>query len=272
MSFFEKLIELLKYVFLGFVQGFTEPIPVSSSGHLVIIQDLFGLVVEDLSFEIFLHFASLIAIIIIYWDDIIRLITNGYRYLFKKDQSGKEEFDFIIYLIIATIPAGVLGLLFEDQIGALFSTAKMVGISLIITGIALWMIKNLRGQKSEGELTLKDAIIVGLAQGVALIPGISRSGATLVAAMLLGMKQKTALRFSFLLFIPVSLGTTILSLDSFMSAQFTSQWLPYSIAFIVTGVATYYALRWFMNIMERGNLIYFSIYCFIAGTIAFFIL
>lgn len=272
MNFFDQLIEIIQYAFLGFVQGFTEPIPVSSSGHLVIIQDLFGLVVEDLSFEIFLHFASLIAIIIIYWDDIIRLAKNGFNYLFKKDQTGKKEFDFIIYLIVATIPAGVLGILFEDQIGALFSTAKMVGISLIITGIALWVIRNLRGRKSDGELTLKDAIIVGLAQGVALIPGISRSGATLVAAMLLGMKQKTALRFSFLLFIPVSLGSTILSLDSFLSEQFTSQWAVYSIAFIVSGVATFFALRWFMNIMARGNLIYFSIYCFIAGAIAFLIL
>lgn len=272
MTFFEQLIKIFQYMFLGFVQGFTEPIPVSSSGHLVMLQNIFGIKVEDLSFEIFLHFASLIAIIIIYWDDIVRLATNGYKYLFKKEQAAKEDFNFILYLIVATIPAGVLGLLFEDQIGQIFSTAKMVGISLIITGIALWIIRNLRGRKTDGELTFKDAVIVGLAQGIALIPGISRSGATLVAAMLLGMKQKTALRFSFLLFIPVSLGTTILSLDSFLSQQFLSQWPVYLIAFITAGVATFFSLRWFMNIMARGNLIYFSIYCFIIGTLAFLIL
>src|SRR5699024_9045606 len=136
MNFLDQLISILQYILLGFVQGFTEPIPISSSGHLVILQDLFGLKSTDLSFEIFLHFASLIAILIIYWDDIVRLATNGYRYLFKKDQSGKAEFDFIVYLVIATIPAGVLGVLFEDKIGEIFSTAKMVGISLIITGFA----------------------------------------------------------------------------------------------------------------------------------------
>lgn len=272
MNLFEKLMTIIQYVFLGFFQGFTEPIPVSSSGHLVMLQNIFGVKMEDLSFEILLHFASLIAIIIIYWDDIVRLASNGFKYLFKKEEAAKDDFNFILYLIVATIPAGVLGILFEDQIGQIFSTAKMVGISLIITGIALWVIRNLRGRKSDGELTLKDAIIVGLAQGVALIPGISRSGATLVAAMLLGMKQKTALRFSFLLFIPVSLGSTILSLDSFLSTEFLAQWPLYLIAFITAGVATFFSLRWFMNIMARGNLIYFSIYCFIVGTIAFVIL
>lgn len=272
MNFFERLMEIFQYLILGFAQGFTEPIPVSSSGHLVMLQTIFDIKVEDLSFEIFLHFASLIAIIIIYWEDIVRLATNGYKYLFNKDEEAKDDFNFILYLIVATIPAGVLGILFEDQIGEIFSTAKMVGISLIITGIALWVIRNLRGRKSDGELTFKDAVIVGLAQGVALIPGISRSGATLVAAMLLGMKQKTALRFSFLLFIPVSLGTTILSLDSFLSEQFISQWPLYLIAFITAGLATFFSLKWFMNIMSRGNLIYFSIYCFVIGAFAFLIL
>lgn len=272
MTFLDQLILIIQYIFLGFVQGFTEPIPISSSGHLVMIQDIFGLKGSDLSFEILLHFASLIAIVIIYWDDIVRLATKGFKYLFKKDQSGKQAFDFIVYLIIATIPAGVLGVLFEDVIAETFSTAKMVGISLIVTGIALWIIRNLRGRKTEGELTIKDAIIVGLAQAVALIPGISRSGATLVAAMLLGMKQKTALRFSFLLFIPVSLGSFILSMDSLLSDQFISQWPIYLISFITAGIATYFSLRWFMNIMARGNLIYFSIYCFIAGAVAFLIL
>lgn len=272
MNYLERISEILQYLLLGFVQGFTEPIPVSSSGHLIIIQDVLGLKTTDLSFEILLHFASLIAIVMIYWDDIARLAMNGYKFIVRKDQTKKDEFQFIIYLIVATIPAGILGVLFEDQIGELFSTAKMVGISLIITGFALWIIRNLRGRKSDGDLTLKDAIIIGLAQAVALIPGISRSGATLVAAMLLGMKQETALRFSFLLFIPVSLGSFILSLDSILSDQFLSQWPVYLIAFITAGIATYYALRWFMNIMEKGNLIYFSIYCFIAGLVAIIIL
>lgn len=271
MTFIDQLIFIVQYIFLGFVQGFTEPIPISSSGHLVIIQSLFGLKLESLTFEILVNFGSLIAVLIIYWQDIVRLAANAWRFLFKRDQAGADDFKFVIYLVIATIPAGLMGVLVGDQIASIFSTAKTTGISLIITAIALWMIRNLRGKKADRDLTLKDAIIIGLAQSVALIPGISRSGATIVAAMLLGMKRPTALRFSFLLYIPVSLGTMLLSLDELMTVT-SSLWIPYLLAFITAGIASYYALRWFMNIMNRGNLIYFSIYCLIIGVLAFLIL
>src|SRR5699024_2685536 len=151
--------------------------------------------------------------------------------------------------------------------------AKMVGITLLITGIALWIIRNIRGDKNDGALTFKDAIIVGLAQAVALIPGISRSGATIVAAMLIGMKQETALRFSFLMFIPVSAGTMVLSIgDVVQDENFITLWIPYAIAFIAALIATYYSLRWFMNIMAKGNLKYFAFYCFVVGILAFVLL
>lgn len=272
MEAFEYLGVLIQYIFFGFVQGFTEPIPISSSGHLVIFQDLFGLKMENLSFEILVNFGSLIAVLIIFKNDIIRLIQNGTSYLVKKDPVGKDDFRFILYLIVATIPAGVIGILFEDQIARTFSTAKMIGITLIITGFALWIIRNLRGQKADGELTMKDAIIIGIAQSIALIPGISRSGATIVAAMLLGMKQATALRFSFLLYIPVSFGTLLLSIDQLFDDQFSALWLPYLLAFITAAIATYFSLRWFINIMARGNLKYFAFYCFVVGIISFLIL
>lgn len=266
---------VLFYLFFGLVQGLTEPIPISSSGHLVIIQDLLNLKMESLTFEVLVNFASLLAVLVIYRHDIIRLATNGLAFLFsktKKTQAMKQDFMFIVYLIIATIPAGVIGLLFEDVIAETFAGANMVGLTLIITGIALFIIRNLKGQKSDRDLSLKDAIIVGLSQSVALIPGISRSGATIVAAMLLGMKQETALRFSFLLYIPVSLGTFILKISDIFSEGAGAMILPYTAAFIAALIATYFSLRWFMHIMERGNLIYFSIYCFIVGSFAFFIL
>jgi len=265
----------LFYLFFGLVQGLTEPIPISSSGHLVIIQDIFNLKLESLTFEVLVNFASLLAVLIIYRHDIIRLATNGFTFLFSKETKTpavKQDFLFIVYLIIATIPAGVIGLLFEDVIAETFAGARMVGLTLIVTGIALFIIRNLKGQKSDRDLSLKDAIIVGLSQSVALIPGISRSGATIVAAMLLGMKQETALRFSFLLYIPVSLGTFILKVSDIFSEGAGEMILPYMAAFIAALVATYFSLRWFMNIMERGNLIYFSIYCFVVGSFAFLIL
>ncbi len=257
-----ELLELLKYAFLGLLQGFTEPIPISSSGHLVIAQKLFNLEIEGLSFEILMNFASLLAVLLIYRNDLIRLTSHGIRYVVSREEESKSEFMFIVYLVIATIPAAVLGILFDDFIGEELKGIKVVGATLIITGIALWLIRNLRGSKGEAGLSIKDALIVGLAQAVALIPGISRSGATIVAAMGLGMKQETALRFSFLLFIPVSVGSMILSIGDL---QFGDMLIPYIVAFLLSLTASYYSLKWFMNIMARGNLIYFSIYCFIVG-------
>ncbi|GAA5416652.1 undecaprenyl-diphosphatase [Paraliobacillus ryukyuensis] len=272
MEFSESLVLLLKYVFFGLVQGFTEPIPISSSGHLVIVQNLFNLKLESLTFEILVNFGSLIAVLAIYRKDIIRLATNGMTYITKKEPKAKDDFKFILYLIIATVPAGVIGMLFEDQIADVFDKSKYIGITLFATGIALWIIRNIRGRKNDGALTWKDAIIVGLAQSVALIPGISRSGATIVAAMLLGMKQETALRFSFLLYIPISLGTMLLSVDDLFNADFQTMWLPFLLAFIASIIATYYSLRWFMNIMAKGNLKYFALYCFVVGVLAFLFL
>ncbi|WP_163537088.1 undecaprenyl-diphosphate phosphatase [Gracilibacillus sp. YIM 98692] len=271
MEMWQDLLLLLKYLFLGVLQGFTEPIPISSSGHLVIVQQLFGVKAEnDLSFEVLVNFGSLLAVLMIYRKDLIRITINGVNYITTRREPYQADFMFIIYLIIATIPAAVIGLLFEDQIAGVFGRAKMVGITLIITGIALWIIRNLRGSKNDGALTVKDALIVGFAQAVSLIPGISRSGATIVAAMLLGMKQETALRFSFLMFIPVSLGTLVLSIGDVVSNEnFDALWIPYTIAFIASLIATYYSLRWFMNVMARGNLKYFAFYCFIVGFIAF---
>ncbi|MGM9923982.1 MAG: undecaprenyl-diphosphate phosphatase [Bacillus sp. (in: firmicutes)] len=257
---------MLKYLFLGIVQGFTEPIPVSSSGHLVLIQHYFGIEVKGMSFELLVNSASLIAVLLIYREDIWRLMQNGYLYVAKKEESAKSDFRFILYLIAATIPAGIIGVLFEDYISEHLKGLTTLGIALLVTGAALWSIRNLRGRKNDNDLSLKDAIIIGLAQVVALIPGISRSGATIVAAMSLGTKQETALRFSFLLFIPVSLGGMILSLSDILhDPQLSTLAIPYMLAFFGSLIASYFSLRWFMNIMAKGNLIYFAIYCFIVG-------
>lgn len=262
----DQIIFWLKYLFLGIFQGFTEPIPVSSSGHLVIAQYFMGLEIEGLSFEVIVNFASLLAVLIIYREDLLRLSKNGVKHLSQPTAETKSDFHFIIYLIIGTIPAGVLGVLFNDIIGEYLKSVQVIGITLIITGIALFLIRNYKGGRSENNLTIKDAIIVGLAQAIALIPGISRSGATIVAAMGLGMNQQTALRFSFLLYIPVSLGGMILGMSDLISDPNMNQLLiPYIIAFIASFIMSYISLRWFMGIMERGKLIYFSIYCFIVG-------
>jgi undecaprenyl-diphosphatase len=206
--------------------------------------------------------------LVIYRNDIIRLFNNGTSYVMRRNEESRDEFMFIIYLIVGTIPAGILGVLFNDYISAHFKTLTMIGAMLFVTGIALWLIRNLRGRKSDQDLSMKDAIIVGLAQAVALIPGISRSGATIVASMGVGMKQKTALRFSFLLYIPVSVGGVILELPKILEDPNIGRLaIPYLISFIICFAATYVSLKWLMGIMERGNLGYFTVYCFIAGAV-----
>lgn len=258
----------MKYVVLGLVQGFTEPIPVSSSGHLVIVEHLFGLHIEGLSFEVLVNTASLLAILLIYRKDLISLAANGIGYLVRRDPAQKSDFMFIVYLVIATIPAGVIGVLLNDFISGYFKGLLTIGITLLATGVALWLIRNLRGRKNDQALTLKDAIIIGLAQAVALIPGISRSGATIVAGMGRGLKQETALKFSFFLYIPVSLGGIVLEgKDMLHDPQMSTLWLPYALAFVASLVTSYFSLKWFMGIMARGNLKYFSFYCFIVGTL-----
>ncbi|PAE29539.1 UDP pyrophosphate phosphatase [Paenibacillus sp. 7884-2] len=273
MEFVSELWTIIQYFILGLVQGVTEPIPISSSGHLIIFRELFGIEASGLSFEIFVNFASLLAVFIIYWNDIIRLIKNGIIYFIKQDPEAKSDFQFIIYLIVATIPVGIIGLLFGDAIGEALSGTNVVGVTLLITAAAVWMIRNLRGRKSDRDLTLKDALIVGLTQAVAVTPGISRSGSTIVASMLVGMRQETALRFSFLLYIPVSLGTTIIEVPKLVSSpEFQSMLIPNIIAFITAFIATYFALKWFMNIMAKGNLKYFSYYCVVVGLLVIFFL
>lgn len=264
----DTLYDLLKYIFLGLFQGITEPIPVSSSGHLEIAEHFFGLEIEGMSFALLVNTASLFAVLLVYKEDIMRLIVNGLTYIKSRSPEAKTDFMFIIYLIIGTIPAGVIGVLFGDFIEENLASIKTVGITLIVTGFALWMIRNMRGRKSDGELSYRDAIIVGLAQAVALIPGISRSGATIVAAMSLGMKQETALRYSFLLYIPVSVGGMILGFSDILKDPYLRELaLPYLLAFLSSLIASYFSLKWFMNIMARGNLKYFAVYCFIVGAL-----
>lgn len=183
-----------------------------------------------------------------------------------KNADTTRDFTFLVYLIAATVPAAAAGVLFQDSIDAYLSAVPTVGVTLVVTGIALWLIRNMQGQRKDGNLTMKDALVVGGAQAAALIPGISRSGATIVAAMARGINQETALRFSFLLYIPVSIGGAALSFtDILREATFSVMALPYLLAFIGSFAASYFSLKWFMHIMAKGQLKVFAGYCFIVG-------
>lgn len=263
------LLLIIKMIIIGLVQGFTEPIPVSSSGHVMIASQILGLGEQGFTFAILTNTASLLAILIVFREDIIRLIKGFFLYIKTREERYRSEFRFCLFVVVGSIPAGVLGVLLSDYISDTVGMT-VIAFMLIITGIALWLIRNMRGTKTEKDLTTKDAILVGLGQAVALTPGISRSGATVISSIATGMTQETALRFSFMLYIPVSLGGVVLGISDFLSEPNKMELaIPYSAAFIATFIMTYFAMRWFMGIMKNGKIHYFAYYCFSVAALLF---
>ncbi|MGF7186721.1 undecaprenyl-diphosphatase [Desulfitispora alkaliphila] len=247
----------LQYIALGLIQGLTEPLPISSSGHLVIAQHFWGLHVPDLHFEVFLNGASLVAVFIVYRRDIWDIV---------KDLRASAK--FIFHLVIATLPAVVIGGLFAGFIGGKLTTLTTVAVALIITGIALWLVRKLSGEKSERDMKLKDALIIGFAQAIALAPGISRSGATVVAALGVGLNRETALKFSFFMSIPVGIAALALKLPEIYSAVTVGgMWGLYTVSFIAALLSSYFVIKLFINLVLEGKLIYLSAYCITVATL-----
>lgn len=260
---------IIKFIILGIVQGFTEPLPISSSGHVFILKKILNTdgPLGDLNFEIIVNFGSLIAILLIYWKDIVRLINSFFKYLFTKEKKYKEDYKYCWLIVLGCIPVGIAGFLLKDLIeDVLGNSTLLIGISFIITSIFLFLVKDIKGKKNDSDLTYKDALFIGLIQVIALIPGISRSGSTLIAALFRDIKRSPALKYSFMLYIPISLGTMILGVKD-MLGQFNIGSLisSYFLGFISSLVVSYYTLRWFKKAVSDGKLIYFSIYCLILG-------
>ncbi len=259
-------MKILMYMLLGLVQGFTEPIPVSSSGHLVIFNSLLNVeALKDLNFEIFVNFGSLIAIIYFYRKEIVNIIKDFFMYIKTKKEIYKENYNYAWLIVIATIPAGIIGYLFKDVIEAT-SGPKIVGISLLITGLMLFIVKDIKGKKDKKDMSIKDAIIIGLFQVIALFPGISRSGSTLVGGMITDLKREVAFKFSFMLYIPISLATMVLGVkDVISSGNISNLIFPYILGMITALIVTYFSIKWFKKLLEKGKLIYFVYYCLLAG-------
>lgn len=278
-----KLIqEILVYGILGAIQGISEPIPISSSGHLVIFKAIFSkfgwtFPSTDITFEILVNTGSLLAIMFYYRKDIARLFVSFFTYIFKPQQRGVNlaDFRYCILLIVATIPAAIGGVLFNDYIETAFSNVKLVGCTLLVTALFLMLIHlfGYRGKRVARNLNLWDALRMGCFQLIALLPGISRSGSTITGGMLGGLEQKTARDFSFFMFMPVSLGAIVLKLKDFLTANTLAQlWLPYTISFIVSAISTYLALHLLFKILDKKKMNYFAIYCVCMGLFALLIL
>lgn len=263
-----SLIEIISYIALGIIQGLTEPLPISSSGHMLIINHLFNTKIDIELLAIMTNFGSLIAIIYLYKERLLELIKGFFSYLKDGSKETKNNFRYVILLIIGTIPAGIFGLIVSvtDVFDKLEKNIKFVGVTLLITALLLFLIRNIKGKKDNDKITIKDAFIIGLFQVIALLPGISRSGATIVGGMTRNLKREVAFDFSFMLYIPISLATMILGLKDLLGSNFSATLIiVYLVATLLAGIITYFATKWFRNIVKNGKLIYFVYYCLIVG-------
>ena len=262
------MIDFFKYIFLGLVQGVTEALPISSSGHLLIFKNLLNVKVDYDTLAIITNFGSLLAVIVVFRKDIIKLIKGFFNYIFKI--TNLLEFRYSLLLIIACIPAGIMGLIVKklDLLNAIDNNVKIVGLSLIITSLLLYWIKDFNYKKTDKDLKPIDALKVGLFQILGLFPGISRSGSTIVGGMYSKLSRDTAFKFSFLLYIPMSLAASVLEIKDLMSVSLSSTlWLYYIAATITAFIFTLLVIKWFRKIVNEGKLSYFSVYCLIVGVL-----
>lgn len=261
-------MELLKYLFLGFIQGMTEAIPVSSSGHLVIFKNLIDLDIDFDTLAIVTNFGSLIAILLVFRKDIIKLVSSFFKYLFKKDKECEADYKYCWLIVLGCIPAGIMGLVVSklDLLNKIDNNAKIVGVSLIITATLLYLIRNIKGSRDDNDITWKNALIIGTFQIMGLLPGISRSGSTIIGGMQQDLKRNAAFKFSFMLYIPLSIAAMLLEVTDILDKSIdATTWLYYGLAAFVSLIFTYIMTKWFRSVVNKGRLIYFSIYCFIVG-------
>ena len=266
---------ILEAIVLGVLQGITEFLPVSSSGHLVLVQHFLGIKESQVFFDVMLHFGTLGAVIIVYYQLIGSLVRTGFATLFQADFyrhprltiSNSPNLRLIWFLLLGSIPTGLIALLFKDSFEAIFGKPMVVAGMLIITGLILQLSRlGQRRRQTETPLRAWHTPLVGIVQGLAIIPGISRSGSTISISLLLGLSPQVAAQYSFLLSIPAILGAVILKLKDVGEITIAP-------TVIVAGILTsfivgYIALRFLLAMLNRGKFSIFSYYCFALGIVA----
>lgn len=257
MGWFEALI-------LGLIQGLTEYLPVSSSGHLAIGAALFGLEGEEnLTFAIAVHAATVLSTVVVLWKEIEWIVKGVFRFRWN------EETRYAANIIVSMIPIGIVGVFFKDEVAAVFGEGLiLVGSMLLLTAVLLTFSYYARPKQRE-KISLRDAFIIGLAQACAVFPGLSRSGTTIAAGLLLGNKKESIAQFSFLMVLVPIMGEAVLDLmkGGFHPAETGIPALSLAVGFVAAFVSGCVACRWMINIVKKGKLIYFAIYCAIAGAV-----
>lgn len=262
---------------LGLVQGVAEFLPISSSGHLTLLQHFFsGMEEPDNFFNILLHFATLIAVCVVYFRDIVAMIVEFFRgigdMVSRNPQKGNppEARRLVLLIIVGTLPLLVV-MLVKDKVEALGSNPAFVSCALLVTGCLLFFSDRMaHGHKTARSATLKDALLIGVAQGFATIPGLSRSGTTISAGMALGLEREFAVRYSFLLSLPAVLGATLLEVvDAAKAGGMDTAMLPkYLLGMVIAGVVGYFAIQLVNLLAKKGKFGAFAYYCWAVGLVS----
>lgn len=265
-------MSIIQAIILGIIQGATEFIPVSSSGHLVAAPFIFNWSIPEdqlFAFDVLVQMGTLVAVLAFFWKDLINIFVGAIKGLKQPDRWKIYEVRMALYLIIATIPAALAGLLLKDVIESAFGSLTFTAISLLVTAVLLIIAEWAgRKQKDMEDMNWLDALIMGIFQILALFPGISRSGATITGGMLSKMKRKSAAKFSFLMSIPIMLGAGLVTVFDLGSIEGLSSFIPVmTIGFITSALVGFLAIKWLMKYLADHPLYHFSYYLIILGII-----
>ena len=269
-------MDIIQAIIIGIVQGLTEFLPVSSSAHLVFIQNILG-VESSLAFDTFLHLGTLIAVMWFFRYDIIKMLRSWILSIEDLIQGRFQEGFYsdpykrlAWYVILATIPVGIVGVLFEDSVDALFSGALYVpAFFLFVTGTILYLSQRMAsGNINMNNISKRQALLMGLGQACAILPGLSRSGTTIAAGLTAGLDKEFAAKFSFILSIPAILGAFLLQAKDIGSAM-DANFLPVILGFIASIIAGYMAIKWMLDLIKNRNLDIFAYYCWVVGIVVF---
>ncbi|MDF9798444.1 undecaprenyl-diphosphatase [Catalinimonas alkaloidigena] len=258
-------MSIIEAIILGVVQGLTEFLPVSSSGHIELGTVLLGVQSKDnLLFSVVVHSATALSTIVVFRKDIARLIIGLFKFQWN------DELKYISKLLLSMVPVGLIGVFYKDQIEAFFGgDVLLVGFMLLLTATLLAMTYYAR--KQGGNVTYPKAFIIGMAQAIAILPGISRSGATIATSLLIGVEKEKAARFSFLMVLLPIIGASLLEVKDFIEEPALASGISGTallLGFIAAFVSGLLACQWMISIVKKGKLIYFAIYCLIVGIIA----
>lgn len=257
---------------LGIVQGVTEFLPISSSGHLVITPYLLGWKIPEaqvFTFDVLVQMGTLIAVIVYFWKYLWKIVVAVTKGLIEKKPFGSQDARLGWLVVLSTIPAILGGLFLKDQVEAAFHSVQITAVFLLVTALLLWVAERLSKQTNKMEnLSALDAFIIGCFQMLAIFPGLSRSGSTIAGGLLRKLKREEAAKFSFLMSIPVMLGAGVMSINDLLEVPNLTEFLPVLlVGFITSGVVGFFSIHWLLKFLNKNKLGLFSIYCVVIAII-----